>query len=304
MSKKGWIKLHRRIQDHWIYQEKRQFSRYEAWIDLIMMANHKDNRVLIDNELINVEKGQLITSIRKLCDKWNWSNTKVSNFLNLLQEDEMISYKSDTKKTVINICNYSSYHDSSNKENDTEASHERHESISEAYQKHTNKNVKNYKNVKNDKEKDYTSKIKNLLTVYSSQIENFNKLNKEYWDVIRETRKTGRISKSVIYNTMKKWERYDPVVIKYALQSHIDLHAGKREEYTIGIMRNTNKEEAEDRMNRKPIKKGFNQPKSIEIIPDWFKNRNQQEQQEQNDNEDDKIVEMQEIIDKYRSNGG
>ena len=47
----------------------------------------------------------------------------------------------------------------------------------------------------------------------------------------------------------QKWEKYDPAVIEYALKSHIDLHAGKREEYTIGIMRNTSIDEAIDRMN-------------------------------------------------------
>src|SRR5690625_4197642 len=155
MSDKGWIKLHRRIQDHWIYQEKRQFSRYEAWIDLLMMANHKDNKSLIDGELLTIKKGQLITSIRKLCNKWDWSNTKVKNFLELLQEDEMITYKSDTKKTVINICNYNVYHDNEVDKNDTEATQRRHESITETYQKHTNKNVKNVKNDKNEKNNKY-----------------------------------------------------------------------------------------------------------------------------------------------------
>ncbi|WP_051681324.1 phage replisome organizer N-terminal domain-containing protein [Virgibacillus alimentarius] len=101
-----------------------------------------------------------------------------------------------------------------------------------------------------DKDKDYTSKIKDLLPVFSP-IKNFNELNKKYWDVIRETRKTGKISKSVIYNTMKKWEKYDLAVIEYALKSHIEMHAGKKEEYTIGIMRNTSAEEAAERLNEK-----------------------------------------------------
>lgn len=94
-----------------------------------------------------------------------------------------------------------------------------------------------------EKNKDYTSKIKDLLTVFSS-IKNFNQLNKEYWDVIRETRKTGSVAKSVIYNNMVKWQKYDPVVIEYALKEHIAQHKGKKEEYTVGIMRNTSKEEA------------------------------------------------------------
>lgn len=93
-----------------------------------------------------------------------------------------------------------------------------------------------------DKEKDRFSKIKDLLSFFSS-INNFNELNKKYWDVIRETRKTGKISESVIYNNMIKWKKYDLEVVEHALKSHINNHTGKKEEYTIGIMRNTKKED-------------------------------------------------------------
>lgn len=94
-----------------------------------------------------------------------------------------------------------------------------------------------------DKDKYYTTKIKDLSSFFSA-INNFEQLNKDYWSVISETRKTGKISPSVIYNTMNKWKKYDPVVIEYALKEHIEKHKGKKEEYTIGIMRNTSKEEA------------------------------------------------------------
>ena len=297
MSNQGWVKLHRKIQDHWLYQEERQFSRYEAWLDLIMMANHKDNKTLIDGSLKTVKKGQLITSIRKLCDKWNWSNTKVKNFLNLLQDDEMIDVKSDTKKTVITIVNYTTYHNIDNEK----TTQERHESDTEATQKHTNKNVKNVKNDKNVKNnKDYTSKIKDLLPVFS-EIKNFNELNKKYWDVIRETRKSGKINPSVIYNTMKKWQKYDLVVVEYALKAHIDLHAGKREEYTIGIMRNTSKEEAEDRLNSKPVKRSFyGQPSNKEVVPEWFKDRHKQtKQQEPSENKEEERKKLAKLIKEF-----
>ena len=138
MSSKGWIKLHRKIQDHWLYNEKRKFSKYEAWLDLLLMANHQDRDVLIDNEISEVKKGDLITSIRTLCERWEWSNTKVKNFLELLQKDSMISYKSDTKKTVITIVKYGVYHDS-----DSEKTYQKHhENDTETHQKHTNKNLR------------------------------------------------------------------------------------------------------------------------------------------------------------------
>lgn len=78
----GWIKLHRKIQDHWIYQEKRKFSRYEAWLDLLMLANHKDNKVLLGNELLLVEKGSFITSELKLMERWSWKREAEKFFRN------------------------------------------------------------------------------------------------------------------------------------------------------------------------------------------------------------------------------
>lgn len=139
---KGWISLHRRIRDHWLWQDK-PFDKRSAWIDLLMEVNHKDNKFLLGNELVEVPRGSTITSIRQLCDRWQWSNTKVTTFLKLLKEDGMIDFKSDKKKTVITVVNYNSYQIS----NDTEASQERHESDTETSQKHTNNNDNNENNL-------------------------------------------------------------------------------------------------------------------------------------------------------------
>lgn len=38
----GWIKIHRDILYHEIWSDK-PFSKGQAWIDLILMANHSDN---------------------------------------------------------------------------------------------------------------------------------------------------------------------------------------------------------------------------------------------------------------------
>lgn len=96
----GWIKLHRDITSHWIWDDK-PFDRRSAWIDLILMANHKDNKVVLGNEIINVNRGSFITSEIKLMERWGWSKTKVRSFLNLLENDEMIVKKSDKKKTTL-----------------------------------------------------------------------------------------------------------------------------------------------------------------------------------------------------------
>ena len=112
----------------------------------MLLVNHSEKKTMIDGRLETVSVGQTITSTRKLCDRWGWSNTKVRNFLKILENESMIIVKSDRKKTVISIVNYSVYQDSDNKK----ATVKRQSSDSETTVKHTNKNEKNAKNQKNN----------------------------------------------------------------------------------------------------------------------------------------------------------
>ncbi|MCR2043217.1 DnaD domain protein [Anaerosalibacter massiliensis] len=150
---KGWIKLHRSIQEHWLFQEKRTFSKFEAWVDMIMMANHKDNKFLLGNELIKIKRGSFITSELKLMDRWNWSKTKVRNFLNLLESESMIIKVPDSKKTTIKIVKYELYQSEEtiekpekDQQKTIEELEKNHEGTSKELRKNTNKNVKNDKN--------------------------------------------------------------------------------------------------------------------------------------------------------------
>lgn len=141
----GWIKLHRQIQDHWLYKEKRVFSRYEAWIDLLMMASHKETKFLLGNQLIELEKGSFITSELKLMERWTWGKSKLRKYLEILEKDGMIIKESDRKKTKITICNFNVYHDS---ETDNQPLTDCKQTISRPL----TDTIKNEKNEKNDKE--------------------------------------------------------------------------------------------------------------------------------------------------------
>ncbi|NHL36662.1 DnaD domain protein [Clostridium botulinum] len=105
---KGWISLYRSIQDHWLWQEK-PFSKGQAWMDLLLSANHQDKKVLLGNELITVIRGSFITSQKKLMERWGWGSEKTRKFLKLLDDDRMIKFQPDKKKTTITIINYESY---------------------------------------------------------------------------------------------------------------------------------------------------------------------------------------------------
>ncbi|EPB8144848.1 hypothetical protein ACRTAD_000912 [Clostridium perfringens] len=109
----GWLKLYRSIQNHWLWEDK-PFSRGQAFVDLLLMANHKDNKILFNGELIEIKRGSRITSLRQLSDAWGWSTTKVKKFLELLEKENMITVKSDNKKTLVTIENYGVYQEVGN----------------------------------------------------------------------------------------------------------------------------------------------------------------------------------------------
>lgn len=106
---KGWISLHRNIKDHYLFKEKRVFSRFEAWIDILLSANHVDGKAMLFGSVIDVKAGELITSEIKLMDKWGWSKTKVRRFLNELVCDGMVIRKSDNKKTTLTVVKWAQY---------------------------------------------------------------------------------------------------------------------------------------------------------------------------------------------------
>ena len=148
---KGYIKLHREISDHWLWDEK-PFSKGQAWIDILLMANHDTKKFTLGNELIEVERGSCITSELKLMDRWGWSKTKVRDFLELLQKDKMLVKKSDKKKTALTVCNYCVWQDSET----TEKPQKNHRKTTERPHKNTNKNEEECKEVKKDIYSDYT----------------------------------------------------------------------------------------------------------------------------------------------------
>lgn len=106
----GYIKLHRSLMDNPLWTEK-PFSRGQAWVDLLMLANWEDSKVIDGNTVITIHRGEVARSQMWLADRWGWSRKKVSAFLHLLEIEEMGATKGTAKGTTITIENYSKYQD-------------------------------------------------------------------------------------------------------------------------------------------------------------------------------------------------
>lgn len=117
----GYIKVHRSLFEHELWTRE-QFTKGQAWIDLIGMANFSAKEILVKNTFVTVGRGEILTAERELASRWQWSTTKVRSYLKLLESAKMIAVKKAPQGTVISIENYSKFQDMDTAEKSAEKS--------------------------------------------------------------------------------------------------------------------------------------------------------------------------------------
>ena len=287
----GWISLHRSIEKHWLYEEERKFSRFEAWVDLLLMVNHADNKTMIDGKLVTVKRGQRITSLRKLGDRWNWSLTKVDAFLKLLEEDKMIVLKKDTKKTLVTIVNYDIYQNNDLEKRhrkDSEKTVKEHRKDSEKTQKKTNNNVNKENNDNKVISSSNNDNFKTVVNAYQDNIEQnpapvtFQKIQQDFTDYGKDIMMYA-IEKSALRNNhnysfinflLNDWKKKQLTTVDEIKQSEHNFEFKKQSNYS-------------------------KQNQQKEMTPSWI---NQENTQKQDIDEEELERERQKLLEELNSN--
>jgi len=142
----GWIKLHRKIRDNWIWTDPVKF---QWWIDIILEVNHTAAKVPIGYDLIECEVGQSVRSLQGWAQRWKVSKDTARNFLKMLQKDNMIVLENLQKTTRITVCNYVNYQTSLHGQQ-TDSKRTANGQQTHSDPNNNNKKEKNKKNKKND----------------------------------------------------------------------------------------------------------------------------------------------------------
>lgn len=149
MSQFGWISMHRKIQEHWVWSDA---SYFKAWAAILLNVNHTPKKALIKGKLLECERGQSLNSL----STWgkifgNWSTKKVRTFLKNLEIDKMVVVESVGITTRLTVCNYDEYQTGGHAEETQKkrAGHAR--GTRGARTGYTNNNGNNEKNDKNEK---------------------------------------------------------------------------------------------------------------------------------------------------------
>ena len=208
---RGWISLHRKILDNPILKASKEYSRLEAFVWLLLRANHKEGKCVIGSTLYKVKKGEMITSQMKLMKQFRWSKSKLINFLKLLQEDEMIDIKTEpnlTRITILNYCTYQDYKTTKKPLTDREKTTSRPE-------KDTNNNV----NKDNNENKHTLYTRKRMFEVKANNLRINLKLTKDviedfcdYWTETNKTKTKMRFELEKTFDInirLKRWIKND-----------------------------------------------------------------------------------------------
>ncbi|MCK4820047.1 hypothetical protein KA005_30055 [bacterium] len=104
----GWIKIHRKIAENVVWLSE-PFSRGQAWVDLIMIANRKPGYFKVRGNRVDLKAGQVGRSAASLAHRWRWSRSKVDRYLMELKKEQQIELQKSNITTLISILNYEQY---------------------------------------------------------------------------------------------------------------------------------------------------------------------------------------------------
>lgn len=89
------------------------FSHCQAWIDLLLIANHKPGFFYSRGIKVDILRGQIGFGSEALAKRWKWSRGKVLRFLKQLETDGQIVQQKNNVTNLISIKNYNQYQNDS-----------------------------------------------------------------------------------------------------------------------------------------------------------------------------------------------
>ncbi len=145
---RGYIKLWRSSVDNPLYFSQ-PFTKWQAWVDLLLLANHKENVACVRGVHVTVKRGQVLAADGFLATRWKWSRNKVRRYLSQIGSKtiQQIEHQANNVCSLISITNWESYQGNGTANDTASDTAERQQKVQ---QKDTPKNVKNDKNDKEE----------------------------------------------------------------------------------------------------------------------------------------------------------
>ena len=191
----GWIKLYRKTLTSDMYRSLTAKQR-DVMIQILLLANHSNNKWEWQGEVIELEAGQLITSISKLADKCS-KDVKEQSVKSALKKLEMWGFITDkATKTgrMITVLNWERYQGLVNLPNK-----ESHKEIT------TIKKEKKTKNII-DRKSEFEKEVKSFGDYSAKMLGDF----VDYWTEENRSKTKMKFEQQQTWNTglrLKRWAK-------------------------------------------------------------------------------------------------
>ena len=105
----GYIKLFRSLENCSIYFRD-PFSIQACWIDLLLMAAWEDGDEWINGIMVEVKRGQIVTSYRELAKRWRVARMKAFRTVGIFERERMISLEvRDGRYIILTVTNFENF---------------------------------------------------------------------------------------------------------------------------------------------------------------------------------------------------
>ena len=187
----GWIKIHRKLANNKMWTSE-PFTRSQAWVDLIMLANYKDSYFIVRGNRVDVKRGQCGWSVLSLSDRWKWSRGKVERYLNEQQNEQQIVQQKSRVTTLITILNYDEY------QGDEQQTGQQNGQQTDIYKKYSIENKEGF-----------TVLYKKIITLFPENYRPKNKTQQNNWiDALDKLNRLDNLSLNTILEIIN-WGRAD-----------------------------------------------------------------------------------------------
>jgi len=108
---KDFLMLSRKFMENELWRERREFSKAEAWIDILFTVRYsrEPEKVNIGYRKFLCHRGESLKSVETWAMRWGWSKSKVVRFFGMLKNRNAIETQNETVTTRLKVCNYEHY---------------------------------------------------------------------------------------------------------------------------------------------------------------------------------------------------
>jgi hypothetical protein len=223
---RGYVKFWRKSLDgNWLQNH----ALWAFWSWCLLKASHKVIAVKISFQEITLQPGEFIFGRKKASEELRMSEGKIRSCLEFLKRAGNLTVKTTNKFSIISITNWNSYQGEAEK-----TSQQNHQ------QPASNLPQTRMNRIKKNNQQEISGEISALTNQIFSTVEGVEFFN-ETLKAIASTRKTNRLSPSIILSLLQNLRKYPEAQVIAGMKTYLDrdyCRQGKKEAYLFGIIRN------------------------------------------------------------------